>query len=183
VVTSVLCYLAAGCGVAAPGEYSSYPVYSAVLDAFAERDETSSVERVFIRASTSDFGGQVAAAVYPGKLTVPGAVLRSFYWANASPTSLTDSIRSVLRTEFFPEDREVGPEDDLWDWWTSLGEDFGLPLYIFSFSRPGFSVDGREAFLYYSYSCGSLCGEGIVAHLRQEDGVWRVVDQYGLWIS
>ena len=46
-----------------------------------------------------------------------------------------------------------------------------------------FSPDGNWAMMYYSLSCGGLCGNGNYLALRRDRGTWRVVADVDLWNS
>jgi len=49
-------------------------------------------------------------------------------------------------------------------------------------SQPGFNFRKTEAILYIDHFCG-LCGGGGYILMRKVNGVWRVVDQHGTWVS
>lgn len=62
--------------------------------------------------------------------------------------------------------------------WNALGA-----TAIVRFSRIGFSCDGRQAVMYRSESCGSLCGGGDLVILEADGDRWKVVQNIVLWIS
>ncbi len=60
-----------------------------------------------------------------------------------------------------------------------------LPLdarrFFVTFSSPGF--DNGRAAIYVSYSCGSLCGQGMLVLLELRDDKWKVATVQPLWVS
>lgn len=60
-----------------------------------------------------------------------------------------------------------------------------LPLnarrFVVTFSSPGF--DRGRAAVYVGYSCGSLCGEGMLVLLELRDEKWNVAKVQPLWVS
>ena len=52
-----------------------------------------------------------------------------------------------------------------------------------SVSRIGFDASGSQALLYVSFSCGSLCGEGIFVLLERGPWGWHVVKIDGYMVS
>lgn len=53
----------------------------------------------------------------------------------------------------------------------------------FYFAALSVSDDGQEALVYCSWYCGPLCGDGWISRLVFENGVWRVANEQGLWVS
>jgi len=52
------------------------------------------------------------------------------------------------------------------------------------FTAPAFSANRREALIYFSHSCGGLCGTGWLVHLsRDAGGAWKIESRQMLWIS
>lgn len=49
-------------------------------------------------------------------------------------------------------------------------------------SQLGINLSKTEAIFYIDHFCG-LCGGGSYILMRKVDGVWRVVDQHGTWVS
>ena len=52
-----------------------------------------------------------------------------------------------------------------------------------SLSRVGFDPDHRQALMYMSYYCGSLCGHGFFLFLTKTGTGWRVDKRFQVWIS
>ena len=53
----------------------------------------------------------------------------------------------------------------------------------YSFSRVGFSQDGQQAFVRFSFACAALCGEGAFYLLENKQGVWDIVHKSESWKS
>lgn len=56
-------------------------------------------------------------------------------------------------------------------------------LGYFVVSHIGLNLKRTEALLYVDHFCPGLCGGGAYILVRKADGVWRVVDERGLWVS
>jgi hypothetical protein len=54
---------------------------------------------------------------------------------------------------------------------------------INTLSRVGFSKDKTLALVYYTYSCGGLCGQGQYVLLRKREGQWKIEKESMTWIS
>lgn len=53
----------------------------------------------------------------------------------------------------------------------------------FYFAALTVSDDGQEALVCCSWYCGPVCGDGWISRLVFENGVWRVANEQGLWVS
>src|SRR6266576_4551552 len=56
-------------------------------------------------------------------------------------------------------------------------------LGYFIVSPVGLNLNKSEALLYVDHFCSGLCGGGTYVLMRKTNGVWHVVDQYGMWVS
>jgi len=56
-------------------------------------------------------------------------------------------------------------------------------LGYFVVSRVGLNLNKTEALLYIDHFCGGLCGGGEYVLMRKLNGVWRVVDHHGTWVT
>jgi hypothetical protein len=55
---------------------------------------------------------------------------------------------------------------------------------ILGFSPVAFSPDTSQAFVYYTYHCGGLCGHGVALWLlRHPGGQWHVAKEILFWVS
>ena len=54
---------------------------------------------------------------------------------------------------------------------------------IITFSRVGFNQDFTEALVYMGRQSDYLAGTGSLIRLEKQDGVWKIMEQTGLWIS
>ncbi len=54
---------------------------------------------------------------------------------------------------------------------------------VISFSRIGFNQEFTEALVLVGRGCGRGCGEGAFLFLTKVDGIWKVKDSYGGWMS
>jgi hypothetical protein len=67
--------------------------------------------------------------------------------------------------------------------WAAFRDRFGGAWGLIRLSRVGFSLDGTQALMSMSGSCGPLCGSGDYVLLRKIDGRWRVAARVMAWIS
>jgi hypothetical protein len=68
------------------------------------------------------------------------------------------------------------------DQFGNLQQRFPSSLGYIAVSQPGINFSKTEAILYVDYFC-PLCGGGGYILMRKVNGVWRVVDQHGTWVS
>jgi hypothetical protein len=54
---------------------------------------------------------------------------------------------------------------------------------VFTFSRVGFSQDGKQALIFITNWCKTLCGTGEYYFLKKENGEWKVSNKHMVWIS
>ena len=54
---------------------------------------------------------------------------------------------------------------------------------LFSFSRIGFDVEGKQALFYVEYSCGILCGDGYLVLVQFQSGQWKVIVNEHLYVT
>ena len=59
----------------------------------------------------------------------------------------------------------------------NIGQDFT------TYSAPIFLRDNKYCVFYYSKSCGSLCGRGMLVLYKFENEKWKAVKSYCTWIS
>ena len=66
---------------------------------------------------------------------------------------------------------------------TSYSGDRPYAHVVATFSRVGFSDDGRLALVYMGLRCGGLCGAGDLILLRRAPDGWTQVHAVSLWLS
>jgi hypothetical protein len=54
---------------------------------------------------------------------------------------------------------------------------------IYTFSRVGFSPDGKQAVVSVGFGCGLRCGKGKFYLLQKEEGEWRITKEQVTWVS
>lgn len=54
---------------------------------------------------------------------------------------------------------------------------------VIYFSKVGFNRERTEALVQIGRGCGRGCGEGGFMFLTKVDGIWKIKDSYGTWIS
>jgi hypothetical protein len=54
---------------------------------------------------------------------------------------------------------------------------------IMTLSKIGYSIDQKQAILFYNHSCGMKCGSGGLALFRFVEGKWQLEIIFPLFIS
>jgi hypothetical protein len=67
--------------------------------------------------------------------------------------------------------------------WPAYYKKFPGSQGLLTFSRIGFSVDGTQAFFYYSNRCEGLCGTGEYVIMERHDGHWAIQQEIEMWVS
>jgi hypothetical protein len=68
-------------------------------------------------------------------------------------------------------------------WWPEFYRRYPNSSGIITFSRVGYSADGKTAMVYVGYGCGGLCGQGNDLILVLENGQWKIKEEVMIWIS
>jgi len=102
----------------------------------------------------------------------------SFFLNSVFSTNISANLRlpSGARAVF------VNPSD-LGTKTSDLEARFPNNLGYFVVSRVGLNLNKTEALLYIDHFCGGLCGGGEYVLMRKLNGVWRVVDHHGTWVT
>ncbi|MCC7052894.1 MAG: hypothetical protein IT355_06465 [Gemmatimonadaceae bacterium] len=92
-----------------------------------------------------------------------------------------DSLRRVARAATAARTSPGTSSDLFWKNWRELYPE--SPGFVI-LSPASISPDGRDALVYVTRSCGSLCGTGEIRHLRRDArGQWRTAGTLELWVS
>jgi hypothetical protein len=67
--------------------------------------------------------------------------------------------------------------------WDLFHTKYPNAISIHTLSRVGFNKDKTAALVYYTYSCGGLCGQGQYVLLGKHDGQWKIEKESMTWIS
>jgi len=67
--------------------------------------------------------------------------------------------------------------------WKKLYESFPGSTGWMSVSLPGYAPSGDIAIVYVALYCGSLCGQGTYVYLHRNDGHWKVLVRFPIWVS
>jgi hypothetical protein len=54
---------------------------------------------------------------------------------------------------------------------------------LVTLSAISFSGDGQEALVYGSFTCGGMCGQGVIMRLVRSSAGWRVTGALTVWMS
>lgn len=178
--------LGAACFAPASADrFSAYPLYSAVMETLAVQADSST--KFYVEVVTADLPAEARSGHdlrhHARELGVPMGVLRDFNLVNATRAELVDSVQVSVPVTMFPSSRWYQEGEGSFEWEGHLPEAVGVPLFVVTFSRPGFSSDGNTAFLYYSYYCGSLCGSGFAVVLRRRGNRWEIDRESQVWVS
>lgn len=64
--------------------------------------------------------------------------------------------------------------------WKKIKEEYDTNL-VFKLSKVKYK--GNYACFYYSYHCGGLCASGNVVVMEKVNGVWKILNNFELWVS
>jgi len=67
--------------------------------------------------------------------------------------------------------------------WPAYYKQFPGSQGLLTFSGVGFSVDGTQAFFYFSNRCEGLCGTGDYVIMEKRDGRWAIQKEINMWVS
>lgn len=102
----------------------------------------------------------------------------SFVVSNA----LSTDIRAELHLPRYVDTVVVGRSELESDQSLNFQQRFPNNLGYIAVSQPGINFSKTEAILYVDHFC-PLCGGGGYILMRKVNGVWRIVDQHGTWVS
>jgi hypothetical protein len=103
----------------------------------------------------------------------------SFVLSNAVPTD----IRPQLHLPNGVDSAVISRRELERMQYRELQQRFPNNLGYFAVSQPGFNLSKTEAVLYIDHFCPGLCGGGEYVLMHKVNGVWRVVDAHGTWVS
>ena len=150
--------IAASCATSEIGVFSDseYAVYLAVV--------RSQPEAPIVINTEIDTFGEISS----GKLTeiIPGIrpdTIRDWVDRNSAPVTVPPGLSFQKGYEVIP----LSQKERLVD--------------FYSFTRVGFSQDGCQAFVRFSFVCGGLCGEGAFYLLEKKSGQWEISFKSETW--
>lgn len=136
-----------------------------VNDSFAGRMDQRSLEKLFGLPSIKD-------------------AIDDFIKKNRKSSVLTDQFKLkatiVLITN---SDVKRMFHDSIDGGWDLFHAKYPNATSINTLSRVGFNKDRTDALVYYTYSCGGLCGQGQYVLLGKHDGQWKIEKESMTWIS
>jgi hypothetical protein len=77
---------------------------------------------------------------------------------------------------------EVFKNQNLEEGYDKLKKIYGSSCFI-SVSTPIFNSTYRKAVLFINYYCGPLNAQGYEFTLEKKNGKWKLIDEWGLWVS
>ncbi|HEX6575930.1 MAG TPA: hypothetical protein VF042_13255, partial [Gemmatimonadaceae bacterium] len=63
------------------------------------------------------------------------------------------------------------------EFWNQFRQKYPGARGILRLSRPGFDQKGKNALVYYRFSCGTLCGKVGYVLLRKSGDTWNIIQQ------
>jgi hypothetical protein len=114
-------------------------------------------------------------------------VITEFLRVNRKPTVLklpTQLIRADLHYKIVGSERlkQIFDKSKL-SLWANFHREFPGATGVLAFSRAGFDERSGQALIFYSFSCGVLCGTGNLVLLQRDLTGWHVVNSVMVWIS
>lgn len=115
--------------------------------------------------------------------TLQQTTIDSFREVNAKQASLRRSFHPLIDYELVDSKKLDSIFANNGDPWGAYYKQFPGSQGILTFSRVGFSTDGRQAFFYVSNRCGELCGGGEYVVMENSNGRWMIGKEIEKWIS
>lgn len=136
-----------------------------VNDTFSQRMDQKSIEKLFGLPSITD-------------------AIKDFLTKNRKSSALADQFR-LKATIVLISNSDVKRlfHDSIEGGWDLFHAKYPNANSINTLSRVGFNKDKTVALLYYTYSCGGLCGQGQYVLLRKHEGQWKIEKESMTWIS
>jgi hypothetical protein len=115
--------------------------------------------------------------------TLQQATIDSFRGVNAQQAMLRRSFQPVIDYELADSTKIDSIFTKKGDPWSAYYKQFPGSQGILTFSRVGFSADGRQALFYVSNRCGGLCGGGSYVVMENINGRWMIGKEIVKWVS
>jgi hypothetical protein len=115
--------------------------------------------------------------------TLQQTTIDSFREVNAKQASLRRSFHPAIDYELVDSIKIDSIFTNKGDPWGAYYKQFPGSQGILTFSRVGFSADGRQAFFYVSNRCGGLCGGGRYVVMENSNGRWIIGKEVEKWVS
>ncbi len=107
----------------------------------------------------------------------------SFREVNAQQASLRRSFHLAIDYELVDSAKSHSIFANKGDPWGAYYKQFPGSQGFLTFSRVGFSPDGRQAFFYVSNTCGGMCGTGTYVVMENSHGRWMIRKEIVTWVS
>ena len=163
-----------------------YAVYAAL---FAEKGYDKEGAQLVLESGTvvnDTFSGHMDQASIEKLFRMPPMkdAIDDFIKKNRKSSVLTDQFKLkatiVLITN---SDVKRMFHDSIEGGWDLFHTKYPNAISIHTLSRVGFNKDKTAALVYYTYSCGGLCGQGQYVLLGKHDGQWKIEKESMTWIS
>ena len=190
---ALLAFMLAGQGVSGYRLYAEdgpeadeYAVYAAL---FAEKGDDKQGTQIVLQDVTvvnDRFSGRLDQRALEKLFGLPSIkdAINDFVTKNRKSSVLTDQFK-LSATIVLITDSDVKRlfHDSIDGGWDLFHAKYPKATSINTLSRVGFNKDRTEALVYYTYSCGGLCGQGQYVLLRKRDGHWKIEKESMTWIS
>jgi hypothetical protein len=111
--------------------------------------------------------------------SVGEVVLRSYLQKLKENFKFSKDLKLTLRTQYEFVDGDMIKREMSKDW-PDLPN---IPGPVLQLSRVGFNETYDQAFLEMEYVACPLCGFGASYYLEKKDGMWKIKEHFGGWIS
>ncbi|QKE62478.1 hypothetical protein HNE05_03590 [Aquipseudomonas campi] len=159
-------------------------VYSALINYWPK----DTLQNVVLNSESAPFDEEQMAryiSSFKYQSTNLTSVKRSLTTINSSSSTLPLPAHEDLQIFAENERTEIfgNPKRSLKSRWETFNKLHPESLSIISLSRVGFNKSASKALVYYSSSCGPLCGRGYMVYLERGFWGWRVIWLENLWVS
>lgn len=126
---------------------------------------------------------QTASSLQSKAPTLKRTTIDAFREINKQQSSLRRSFHPAIDYELMDSAQLKSFFSRGGGYWPSFYKRFPGSPGIMTFSRVGFSEDGRQALFYLSNHCGDLCGTGMYVVMEKHNGTWAIEKEIQMWIS
>lgn len=156
------------------------PLFASASGTLVVRRQTSVDERT-LAPQQSEGWAELWALVRSALPDLEDATVASYLLRNRESVELP--VCPAFAAPVVTVDYAVIEEIFRGGWWPDFYQRFPGSAGLVELSRPGFSDDGRQAFVYASLTSDGRAGEGLFLLYENDGGRWKLAGRTGAWIA
>lgn len=166
-----------------------YKIYSAVLKyAMSKKSDTAPVIKIKtgVDKDSKDFNALERRGFGLFVEKINHEARWDFIIKNEGAATLENKFPDEMKYPFVTDEqltKDFAYEFDGRMNWELFFEKYPKTGSLYTFSRVGFSTDGKEALVFVTSWCFYTCGEGSYYIMKKENDEWKIADKRMTWIS